>query len=275
MRELNGIFVLNKTLSQSPDALLTLQGLSWLTRKAISLATITLTIRSHTESQPESNTNTQFTPANNDDSVNTSTNTTDSKNTASPTVTHIKISSTVSGLRTTTQENRTLDWTIRSHRDSIFGNVQGRSRFVQTDSSSLSSTTASFSLARDEDSQINHSRSSSSAPCDTSAARDHDIAFLTGHTLSDGSTPTSFAQPESVHSYARNVDAGYGWTAEQTWNIEVVAGQRYYTRRIVCWSADGKKVERIRLVYDYIRGLEGERGKGEEGDDGLAYGDDS
>lgn len=268
IRDLNGVFVLNKTLSQSPDALLALQGLSWLTRKAIWLATITLTIRSYTDS-------TSANPPPDAQPV-----TTQNIDTATPTVTHIDITSTVSGLRTTTQENRTLDWTTRSHHDSIFGHVEGRSRFITTNPSSEST----FSLARDADPQSNLSESSSSTTTrnsnrDCEPTRTLDTQFLTGQILSDGSTASSFHEPESVQSYSRSVDrgSGSGWTAEQTWNSEVINGKRYYTRRVVCWSTDGQKVERIRLVYDYLRGLEGNKdGEGDgDVDDGLAYGDDS
>lgn len=73
-----------------------LQGLSWFTRKAISLATIVLTINEYV-----------------DDSTY-----------------HIDITSVASGL-STTQENRTLDWQEREHSDRIFGKVQGRSRMFK------------------------------------------------------------------------------------------------------------------------------------------------
>ena len=41
---LSGKFVMNKELSNNIDALLALQGIGWLTRKAIQLATVYLTI---------------------------------------------------------------------------------------------------------------------------------------------------------------------------------------------------------------------------------------
>lgn len=87
----------NKSLSDDFDPVLALQGLSWFTRKAISLATIVLTIKEYTENSTY----------------------------------HIDITSVASGL-STTQEDRTLDWAERDHADRIFGKVQGRSRLFKT-----------------------------------------------------------------------------------------------------------------------------------------------
>ncbi|KIV80778.1 hypothetical protein PV11_08255 [Exophiala sideris] len=92
---LTGTFVMNKSLSDDLDALLTLQGLSWFTRKAISLATITLTIREYSKDS----------------------------------LWHIDI--TQSSSLSTTQENRTLDWQDRNHNDKIFGQCRGKSRLFK------------------------------------------------------------------------------------------------------------------------------------------------
>ncbi|EXJ79565.1 hypothetical protein A1O3_07844 [Capronia epimyces CBS 606.96] len=96
---LSGKFIMSKSLSDDVDAMLTLQGLSWFTRKAISLATVVLTVKEYKEDS----------------------------------FYHIDITSVASGL-STTQENRTLDWQLRDHADRIFGKVQGRSRLWQTGS---------------------------------------------------------------------------------------------------------------------------------------------
>ncbi|KAH0841336.1 hypothetical protein FOPE_06517 [Fonsecaea pedrosoi] len=87
----------NKTLSDDIDSMLALQGLSWLTRTAISLATVVLTIKEYKQED----------------------------------IYHIDITSVASGL-STTQENRTLDWQERDHHDRIFGNCRGKSRFWKT-----------------------------------------------------------------------------------------------------------------------------------------------
>ena len=87
----------NKTLSDDADAVLALQGVSWLTRKAIGFATITL----HTK---------QYTDSDN--------------------ITHIDIDQTATGGIKGTTEIRVLNWTEREHDDHIFGRVKGRSRWL-------------------------------------------------------------------------------------------------------------------------------------------------
>jgi hypothetical protein len=90
----------NKTLSDDTDALLALQGIGWLTRKAIGFATVTLHVKQY-----------------NDDNA----------------VTHIDIDQTATGGIKGTSENRTLDWTFREHQDHIFGKLNGKNRWVTLD----------------------------------------------------------------------------------------------------------------------------------------------
>lgn len=106
-------------------------------------------------------------------------------------------------------------------------------------------------------------------PCEKYS--DADLAFLQGQTLKDGKTQSKFLNEESVQSYVKNQDSGYGWTAEQVWNFEEIDGKRYHTRRVVVKNANGSKSEKARLVYDYL----GPAGQAESTeDDGLAYGDE-
>lgn len=157
-------------------------------------------------------------------------------------VSHIDIISNASGL-STTQENRTTDWINRDHSDRIFGNVQGRSRL--------------FTLSDDKHFE----------PCEPYSTAD--LEFLQGKHLKDGTTNSNFLELESLQSYVKNQDQGYGWTAEQIWNFETVNGKRYHTRRVVARDATGQKSERVRLVYDYQDDTNREGAE----DDGLAYGD--
>lgn len=94
-KSLSGKFTINKSLSDNPDALFTLQGLSWFTRRAIWMATIILTIKEYEESG----------------------------------MVHIDITSQATGL-SSTQEDRTLDWESRPHQDKVFGKVVGKSRMI-------------------------------------------------------------------------------------------------------------------------------------------------
>jgi hypothetical protein len=89
----------NKTLSDDTDEVLRLQGVSWFTRRAIALATITLYVRHYKG----------------DDGVE-----------------RIDIDQKLTGIPGTS-ENRTLDWTSREHDDYLFGPVLGKSRRANVD----------------------------------------------------------------------------------------------------------------------------------------------
>lgn len=106
LADLSGKWQMNKTLSQSPDAALQLQGISWLTRKAIGLSTVTLDITQYTgpPSPPSSST---------------------------VPVTHLEIAQTATGGIKGTSEKRCLDYVWREHSDWMFGHVKGQSRWVK------------------------------------------------------------------------------------------------------------------------------------------------
>ena len=106
-------------------------------------------------------------------------------------------------------------------------------------------------------------------PCEKYS--ESELAFLQGKFLRDGKTATKFSDDESVQSYVKNQDSGYGWTAEQIWNFEEIEGKRYHTRRVVVHDAKGSKSEVVRLVYDYLGPI---AGAVQADDDGLAYGDE-
>ncbi|KAL8917785.1 MAG: hypothetical protein Q9208_007766 [Pyrenodesmia sp. 3 TL-2023] len=96
LKNLDGKWVMNKTLSDDTDRILQMQGVGWFMRRAIALATITLTVEEYIA----------------DD------------------LTHIDIEQVATGGITST-ENRTLDWEFRDHTDKIFGAVRGKSRWVK------------------------------------------------------------------------------------------------------------------------------------------------
>ncbi|RYP07099.1 hypothetical protein DL764_002731 [Monosporascus ibericus] len=103
--DLNGKWVLNKTLSDPTDPALALQGLGWMLRTAIGLATITLDVKQYTG--PPKSPSTSAEPA-----------------------THVDIEQTVTGGVKGNTERRCLDWEMRSHSDYMFGSVRGQSRWV-------------------------------------------------------------------------------------------------------------------------------------------------
>jgi hypothetical protein len=92
--------VQNKTLSDSPDPVLALQGVGWLTRKAIGLATVT----QHLKQSPTTGE--------------------DGKPTAQIDIEQFA----TAGVKGST-EKRTLDWHAREHSDWLFGTLQGKSRY--------------------------------------------------------------------------------------------------------------------------------------------------
>ncbi|KAI0383755.1 hypothetical protein F5Y04DRAFT_249626 [Hypomontagnella monticulosa] len=103
--DLNGKWVLNKTLSDPVDPALALQGVSWLVRKAIGAATVTLQVKQY-----------QGVPT--------------APSTSEEPVTRIDIQQiATAGVKGTT-ENRCLDYVFREHSDWLFGHVQGRSRWI-------------------------------------------------------------------------------------------------------------------------------------------------
>lgn len=104
IKDLNGKWVINKSLSDSTDPLLALQGVGWLTRKAIGLATVTQTLKQYSAPSPE--------------------------NPSGPALPHIDIAQTATGGIKGTSEERTLDWTYRPHSDWLFGPLRGRSRMT-------------------------------------------------------------------------------------------------------------------------------------------------
>lgn len=86
----------NKASSDETESVLALQGIGWLKRKAIGLATITLTISEKVVDG----------------------------------VTHIDISSTATGGIQGTAEHRELDWLERPHEDHVFGSLTGQNKWI-------------------------------------------------------------------------------------------------------------------------------------------------
>ncbi|KAI2615613.1 hypothetical protein GGR54DRAFT_612016 [Hypoxylon sp. NC1633] len=103
--DLNGKWVLNKTLSDPVDSALALQGISWLVRKAIGAATVTLEIKQY-RGAPK--------PPSESEEL----------------ATHVDIQQVATAGIKGTAENRCLDHVFREHRDWLFGRVRGRTRFV-------------------------------------------------------------------------------------------------------------------------------------------------
>ncbi|KAM5358390.1 hypothetical protein ACJZ2D_015320 [Fusarium nematophilum] len=106
-RDLNGDWILNKDLSDSSEPVLRAQGIGYLARKGVALATIHLNIRQHDAAAlaPSSSTGK---------------------------VTCIESTQTASGLKTT-KETRHLDNEFRDHSDWLFGVVKARARWASVE----------------------------------------------------------------------------------------------------------------------------------------------
>lgn len=105
LKDLNGKWFMNKTLSDNPDEGLALQGIGWLTRKAIGMATVTLHVKMYT-GPPKP-------PA-----------------TSTDPVVHIDIDQTATAGLKGTSEKRCIDSVVREHSDWIFGSVNGHTKWA-------------------------------------------------------------------------------------------------------------------------------------------------
>ncbi|KAF9502546.1 hypothetical protein BDN71DRAFT_1500661 [Pleurotus eryngii] len=94
--DISGTFYMNKSLSDSTDAILTAQGVGWLKRRAISLGSLHLTVKHYKDSED---------------------------------VERIDIDQVVAGLAGT-REERVLNYEERTHNDHVFGHVIGKSRRI-------------------------------------------------------------------------------------------------------------------------------------------------
>ncbi|KAI0076232.1 hypothetical protein K474DRAFT_1663209 [Panus rudis PR-1116 ss-1] len=97
--DISGKYMMNKTLSDDTDEILRLQGVGWMTRKAIKLATLYLTVKHYKEDDVE----------------------------------HIDIDQVLTGGVGATTELRVLNWQERNHEDHVFGPVIGKSRRIKVD----------------------------------------------------------------------------------------------------------------------------------------------
>ncbi|KAL2136276.1 hypothetical protein VTI74DRAFT_4511 [Chaetomium olivicolor] len=104
--DLTGKWVMNKSQSSSIEPGLALQGIGWVTRKAVSMATVTLHIKQFV-APPSPPADPSGAP-----------------------VTHIEIEQTGTGGMKGSTEKRCLDFQFRDHSDWLFGHVKGQTKWV-------------------------------------------------------------------------------------------------------------------------------------------------
>ncbi|PFH58789.1 hypothetical protein XA68_13205 [Ophiocordyceps unilateralis] len=107
LRDLNGQWTMNKELSDSAEPGLMLQGIGFLIRKGIGMATISISVEQY-EGSPRP------------------------PSTAQGPVTRIDTTSSAAGL-SSTSERRCVDDVPREHSDWLFGTVEGRSHWITLD----------------------------------------------------------------------------------------------------------------------------------------------
>ncbi|THH06945.1 hypothetical protein EW145_g3726 [Phellinidium pouzarii] len=98
--DLSGTYVMNKTLSDDPDEILRLQGISWIKRKLIASITITLYVKHYKDDEG---------------------------------IEHIDITQIGTGGFGGNREERILTWQVRSVDDPVFGPVVGKSRRIMVE----------------------------------------------------------------------------------------------------------------------------------------------
>ncbi|PYH81831.1 hypothetical protein BO82DRAFT_374491 [Aspergillus uvarum CBS 121591] len=211
---LKGNWVMNKELTGDTDPILKLQKVPWLLRRALAAVTIHLKISGFLAPSPLGEK-----PLPNFDFIQTAT----------------------GGLVGTT-EKRTLNWEVQAHADYIFGSVQHQSHFIR-------GTTDARGYIRPE------------FEMQTSVNSAEIKQFLRGEIMLDGSESPGFllASPNSrgdgkdrmdiwIHTFERNLQSG--WTAEQIWGFESIGATRYFCRRVVAASIEGR-YKGARLVYGF------------------------
>ncbi|PNS18009.1 hypothetical protein CAC42_3968 [Sphaceloma murrayae] len=99
IKNLNGTYLMNKTLSDPFDEVLQMQEVGWLVRQAARFSSVSIAIEQYDNEEGNS---------------------------------FVEVKQTSSGGIQSTEE-RTMDWVWREKKDSIFGMVKGRSRFCKID----------------------------------------------------------------------------------------------------------------------------------------------
>ncbi|OKL60177.1 hypothetical protein UA08_04838 [Talaromyces atroroseus] len=218
LQNLNGVFVLNKSLSTDTDAILALQGIGWLMRKAISVATVTLAISETV--QPNS-----------DDPANAP-------------VTKIVVNQTATGNIKST-ESRTADWRVRPHTDRIFGSINGQSRLIRASKPDAGDGKVRPSV--DVQTTPKEEKIVKFLKGEVDLEGNPDDGFIVDEI--EDKDGVSYGEGEGL--WLQNwVKSEAGWTAEQIWGFETINGQRWHTRRLVVTDKSGKWLIG-RLVYDY------------------------
>ncbi|EOD51883.1 putative lccl domain-containing protein [Neofusicoccum parvum UCRNP2] len=70
-----------------------------------------------------------------------------------------------------------------------------------------------------------------------------------GRWMKEGWDEATLEKGECIETYVESQDKG--WTANQFWGFETVDGERRYVRHVVVKDKSGKKVLRLKIIYDW------------------------
>ncbi|KAL4973691.1 hypothetical protein BDW66DRAFT_99781 [Aspergillus desertorum] len=207
----NGSWTMDRTISDPTDPVLAMQGLSWFMRTTLSWVTVTLNTKQYQDAEHP-----------------------DDK-----TVQHIDVDNIVTGGIQGTSEARITDWKRREHSDTIFGRVEGQSRLIRG--------------------SVKGGKVRPNVEICTNIQDEKIGRFLRGEIGADGSETEGFlvdpvgevfGEGEGLWLQSWVESADSTWTAEQIWGFEMINGERYHTRRVVC--ANKGEYVLARLVYTYV-----------------------
>ncbi|GLI76504.1 hypothetical protein PoHVEF18_004777 [Penicillium ochrochloron] len=212
IKNLNGSWVMDSTLSDPADPILALQGMSWFLRKALPYATVTLHVSEYADS-------------------------------TNPQVYHIDVDQVITGGITGSKEARQLDWQEREHVDNIFGTLRGKSRFLR----GSKADDGKVRPAVDFQTKVSDAEKDAKVQRFLRGEVLLDGAATEGFVVDEEGA--EFGEGEGLWMQSFVVNEQNGWTAEQIWGFEVIDGQRRHTRRVAVTK--GSQVELSRLVYKF------------------------
>lgn len=213
IKNLNGSWTMDKSLSSPTENIFKLQGLGWVLRKAIGVATITLHIHAYPDTE-------------------------DSK------ILHVNIDQTVTGGLKGTTEIRVTDGKERDHKDHIFGSNKGESYLIRAAKGDDGKTRPKFQVRSKVGNEADDAKVAKFLRGEILADGSPSEGFL----VDDEGEEYGEGEGLYLQSWVVNLDSG--WTAEQIWGFEIVNGERRYARRVAVVK-DGK-YELARLVYSYV-----------------------
>ncbi|KAH8701810.1 hypothetical protein BGW36DRAFT_355963 [Talaromyces proteolyticus] len=215
IENLTGTWTLDSKLSADADPLLSLQGIGWIVRKGIKLATVTIKLKQFVGKNPQGDNE----------------------------VLQLTIGqSTGTGLGSTT-ENRLFDGTETSHEDHIFGKTLTTSKLIGGSASSDGKIRPTIDIQT----QIKDPEVAKFLRGEIT----DDLKLSEGYLVEGAQTEHGKAVGQEgvwAHVIVKNNEGK--WLAEQVWGFETINNERRYVRRTVV--SDKKNYKLGRFVYSYV-----------------------